>query len=71
QRQTSISSRACYDGLGFSMNSQFSDETAACVVNADAIHIMITEAAKFSGVLPKPIADTQATTGAVFALSSD
>ncbi|MBU2357414.1 MAG: hypothetical protein KKB02_00550, partial [Alphaproteobacteria bacterium] len=40
-------------------------------MNADAIHAMNTEAAKFSDVSPKLIADTHATTGAVFALHCD
>ncbi|SHF44871.1 hypothetical protein SAMN05444339_106130 [Loktanella atrilutea] len=64
-------SRALYEGLGFNINPQFSDETSACVVISDAIYVMILEHEKFGGFSPQPIADTLATTGAMFALTCD
>ena len=34
-------SMAFYEALGFSNNPQFSDDTAACMVWSEAIHVML------------------------------
>jgi len=64
-------SRAFYEALGFSINPQFSDDTSACVVISETIYLMILEHEKFAGFAPRPIADAQAATGAMYALTCD
>lgn len=64
-------SRVFYQALGFTINEQFSDETAACVVVSDTIFIMILGHAKFDSFITQPRADTAQTTTALFALNRD
>ena len=64
-------SKAFYTALGFTINPQFSDDTAACVVISDTIFLMILTHPKFDGFLTKPRADTRKTTSALIALSCD
>lgn len=51
--------RAFYEALGFTNNPQFSDETAACMVWSDAIHVMLLTHAKWREFTDRPIPDTQ------------
>ncbi|MFZ3584762.1 VOC family protein [Loktanella sp. DJP18] len=64
-------SRAFYEGMGFSINPQFSDDEGACVVISDTIYLMILTRAKFEGFAPNPVADPRTTTGSLIALSCD
>lgn len=64
-------SKTFYTALGFTINPQFSDETAACVVISETIFLMILTHAKFDSFLTKPRADTTKTTSALIALSCD
>ena len=64
-------SRRFYQALGFSINEQFSDETAACVVVSETIYLMILTHARFQGFSILPMADTSKTTGCFVALSCD
>lgn len=64
-------SRAFYEGVGFSINPQFSDAETACVVVSDTIYFMILNHARFAGFAPRPVADTGKTTGCLIALSVD
>lgn len=64
-------SRRFYEGLGFAINPQFSDDTTICVVVSDSIFFMVMTAERFAGFAPRPLADTMATTSALIALSSD
>ena len=64
-------SKTFYTALGFSINPQFSDDTAACVVVSDTIFLMILTHPKFDSFLTKPRADTSKTTSALIALSCD
>ena len=64
-------SKTFYTALGFSINPQFSDNTAACVVISDTIFLMILTHPKFDGFLTKPRADTSKTTSALIALSCE
>ena len=64
-------SKAFYTALGFSINPQFSDDTAACVVISDTIFLMILTYPKFDSFLTKPRADTANTTSALIALNRD
>lgn len=64
-------SKRFYESLGFTINPQFSDETAACVVISDSIFLMILTRDRFAGFAPLPVAQTTETTAALIALSRD
>ncbi len=48
-------SRAFYEALGFTHNPSFSDETGACMVLSEAIHVMLLTHAKWKGFTTRPI----------------
>ncbi len=58
-----------YTQLGFTMNPQFSDDQAKCMVWSDTIFLMILNHEKFTTFTNKPIADTKSNIAALFALS--
>lgn len=62
---------AFYEALGFRRNPQFSDETAACIVVSDVIHVMLLTHAKFMQFSPRPICDAHASAQALFCLSAE
>lgn len=64
-------SKHFYEALGFRINPQFSDETAACVVISDTIYLMILTRERFKGFAPMPVAETSETTAALIALTQD
>lgn len=64
-------SRRFYEALGFTINPQFSDDTAACVVVSEFIFLMILTRDRFAGFAPLPVAETARTTGVLIALSRD
>jgi len=41
-------SMAFYEAVGFRNNKQFTDDTAACMVLSDAIHVMLLTHAKWA-----------------------
>ncbi|HEY2573423.1 MAG TPA: VOC family protein [Verrucomicrobiaceae bacterium] len=51
-------SRAFYQALGYDFNEQFSDDTAACVVISQHIHVMLLTHPKFRQFTPKAICDS-------------
>jgi predicted lactoylglutathione lyase len=55
-------SKRFYEKLGFSINPQFSDENAACVVISDQIYVMIITHGFFQQFTPKAISDAHSTT---------
>lgn len=59
-----------YKKLGFSINPQFTDETAACVVISDDIYAMILTQDKFKQFTKKEIADSTKTTEVLVALTA-
>jgi len=63
--------RRFYEGLGWTINEQFSDPTAACVVISDTIYLMVLSHAKFAEFATKPLADPATTTAVMVALSCD
>ncbi len=63
--------RAFYEAIGATNNPQFTDETAACMVFSDVIHVMLLTHDKFSQFTPKRIADSRATSEVLIALSAD
>ncbi len=64
-------SKAFFEALGFSINPQFSDETAACVVVSDVIHVMLLTHDKFRQFINGDIADAFKATEVLTCLSAD
>lgn len=48
-------SKAFYAALGFTNNPQFTDETAACMVLSETIHVMLLTHAKWHTFTTRPI----------------
>ena len=46
-----------YEALGYSVNPDFTDETAACIVVSSAVYVMLLTHAKFQEFTDKSIAD--------------
>lgn len=64
-------SKSFYTALGFSINPDFTDETAACVVVSESIFVMLLTEAKFREFIENDIADASGTTEVINALSVD
>jgi predicted lactoylglutathione lyase len=62
---------AFYEALGAVKNEQFTDDTAACMVFSETIHVMLLTRDKFRQFTPKAIADAKKTTEVLICLSSD
>ena len=62
---------AFYEAIGFTNNPQFTDETAACMVLTDTIHVMLLTHDKFAQFTPKAIADSKATSEVLICVSED
>lgn len=60
-----------YEALGFTRDARFSNERGSAMVWSDAISFMLLARDFYSTFMAKPIADTGATSGALFALSLD
>lgn len=60
-----------YAALGFTNNTQFSDDTGKCMVWSDNILVMLLTHQKFASFATKPLADTKANLAALFSLSTD
>lgn len=64
-------SKAFYTALGFSINPQFSDENAACVVISDTIFVMLLTHSFFKRFTSRDIADARKTTEVLNCLSAE
>ncbi len=64
-------SRKFYEAIGYTVNEQFSDPTAACIVISEAIYLMILNHEKFASFATKPLGDPAKTTAMMIALSQD
>ena len=64
-------STAFYEALGATKNPKFSDETSACMVLSETIHVMLLTHEKYRHFTSRPIADARATSAALIALSID
>jgi predicted lactoylglutathione lyase len=62
---------AFYEAVGATRNPQFSDETAACMVFSDTIHVMILTHEKFAQFTPKRIADAHQTSEVLICISAE
>ena len=51
-------SMSFYQALGYSLNPQFTGDTAACVVISETIFVMLATHSKFREFTPKAICDT-------------
>lgn len=60
-----------YEAIGCQRNAQFSDENASSMVWSEAISFHLLTHAYFETYVRKPIADAQASTGMLIALSCD
>ncbi len=64
-------SKAFFGQLGFTFNPQFTDATAACMVVADNIFLMLLTHEKFGEFTPGPICDARHSTEVLVCLSCD
>ena len=60
-----------YEGLGYSKNTQFSDENASSMVISDTIVVMLLAEPFFKTFTTKGIADTSTSTEALLGLSAE
>lgn len=66
-----LRSLAFFKALGFSHNPQFTDDTAACIVISENIHVMVLMHVKFREFTPKTICDTSKSIEVLNCLSCD
>lgn len=64
-------SRRFYEGLGFTINPQFSNDQALCVVVSDTIFLMILSRDFFASFVTRPVGDPATTAQALVSLSCD
>ncbi|HEX8401361.1 MAG TPA: VOC family protein [Allosphingosinicella sp.] len=62
---------AFYEAIGAERNPQFSDDTGACMVFSDTIHVMLLTHDKFRQFTPKRIADARETSEVLICISCD
>jgi predicted lactoylglutathione lyase len=62
---------AFYEAIGATNNPQFTDETAACMVFSETIHVMLLTHDKFAQFTPKRIADAHGTSEVLVAITMD
>ena len=62
---------AFYQAIGAEKNPQFSDDTAACMVLSDTIHVMLLSHAKFRQFTPKRIVDAREASEVLLCISAD
>ena len=63
--------KAFYEAIGAVNNPMFTDETAACMVFSDVIHVMLLTHDKFAQFTPKRIADAKQTSEVLICISAD
>jgi predicted lactoylglutathione lyase len=63
-------SKAFYERIGATNEPRFTDETAACMVFSDTIHVMLLTHEKFTQFTPKPVAPRD-TTEVLICISAD
>ena len=62
---------AFFREIGFMVNPQFTDATAACLVISEEIYVMLLTHAKMKPFTPKPIADATKTTEVLVCLNCE
>jgi predicted lactoylglutathione lyase len=63
--------KAFYEAIGAVNNPQFTDETAACMVFSETIHVMLLTHEKFAQFTPKAIADAKSVSEVLICISAD
>ncbi|GEN25152.1 extradiol dioxygenase [Halomonas cupida] len=63
--------KSFYVKLGFTINEQFTDDNASCVVISEHIHVMLLTHEFFAGFTPHAISDAHKATEVLVALSVD
>ena len=63
--------KAFYEAIGATNEPRFTDETAACMVFSETIHVMLLTHDKFREFTPKRVADAHATSEVLICVSSD
>lgn len=64
-------SLAFFKALGYAHNPQFTDDTAACIVISEEIHVMALTHSKFREFTPKQICDSATATEVLLCLSCE
>lgn len=64
-------SMAFYEAVGAKNNPQFTDETAACMVFSDTIHVMCLTHDKWRQFTSKPIVDARTSAQVMLCISED
>ena len=64
-------SKRFYEAVGFTNNPQFTDDTAACMVLSDVIHVMLLTHDKYRQFTTKAIADARTTSEVLICISAD
>ena len=64
-------STAFFQALGFSLNPEWSGDTAACFILSEAISVMLSTHSKFRDFTPKAVCDTSKAVEALFCLSCE
>src|SRR3954466_6505320 len=62
---------AFYEAVGAVRNPQFSDDTAACMVFSETIHVMLLTHDKFRQFTPRAIADARGASEVLLCISAD
>ena len=63
--------KSFYEAIGATNNPMFTDETAACMVFSDIIHVMLLTHDKFAQFTPKRIADARESSEVLLCISAD
>jgi predicted lactoylglutathione lyase len=64
-------SQKFFTDLGFKFNPRFTDETAACMIVAENIYVMLLTEEKFKAFTPKEICDASKSTEVLVCLSCE
>ena len=62
---------AFYEALGYAHNPQFTDDTAACIIVSEVIHVMLLTHAKFCQFTSRTICDAHSSTEVINCLSCE
>jgi uncharacterized protein len=60
-----------FEALGFAFNTQFTDETATCMLVGEDAYFMLLTKEKFQGFSKRPMGDPSVETNALFAITVD
>lgn len=64
-------SKVFFEGLGYQINPQFTDDTAACVVVSDTIYVMLLTEDKIAEFTKKTLVNAHQATEVLISLSAD